>query len=118
MTATFKLVDDLGRKTGFKTDTEVLVDIPAGRITGSLGILDIVENAHHHLDMTLGLHVSAHDPEAHQRLIISGHESRNDGVSKRRIAALGRKGIIAAFPFSPEKYPTRADKDLLADTNE
>jgi hypothetical protein len=54
--------------------------------------------------MTLGLHVSAHDPEAHQRLIISGHESRNDGVSKSRIAALGRKGIIAAFPFSLESW--------------
>jgi hypothetical protein len=35
-----------------------------------------------------------------------------------RIAALGRKGIIAAFQFSPEEYLARAAKDLLADTNE
>ncbi len=42
--------------------------------------MDIVKDTHHHLDMPLGLHVAAHDPETHQGLFVPGHESRNDGV--------------------------------------
>ena len=95
MTAAFELVFDMGRKARLQGDAKILIDVPARRIARRLRILDVVENSDHHLDMTLGLHVSAHNPEAHQRLVIPGHEARNDGV--KRAFAAGDTIWVASF---------------------
>src|SRR5258705_11604064 len=69
----------------FDRDLASLEDFPAWPIRGSLRILSVVRDSHHDLHMTLGLHVGAHDAEAHQRLTVLRDECGNDGV-KRALA--------------------------------
>ena len=45
-----------------------------------MGVLAVVENAHHHLGVSLGLMVGDHYAETHQGVSPMGHKTRNNGV--------------------------------------
>ena len=42
--------------------------------------MTIAENSDHHLQVSLGLHAAAHDPETYQGLVVPGHKARDNGV--------------------------------------
>lgn len=82
MAAIAQTVDNNRRNGGFEKHFAALADFPARRVGSGLRILTVVEHAHGHLKMTLGLHIPSHDAEAHHRLSVLRKESGNDGVER------------------------------------
>ena len=73
---------DRFRKTWLQANREVREDVPAWRVTRRLGILSVIEDPLHHLEMTLVLHVPTHHPEGQARRTRFGDEAGNDGVER------------------------------------
>src|SRR3989454_358115 len=72
------------RETRFDADFQALHDAVARAVAGRLRILAVVGDAHHHLGVSLRLHGTAHDAEAHHRLAVLRHEARPAGDELRR----------------------------------
>ena len=69
-------------------------DLPAEGLpvqhAGGLGVLPVVKQTHHHLHVSLGLHVAPHDAETKHRSAVPGDEARDDGV----VGALARRYAV------------------------
>ena len=89
----FEALHRLRVHAGFDIDLQTLVEAPARRVAGGLGVLLVVEHAHHGLHMALGLHIAAHHAKAHHRLTILCQKGRDDGV-KRALARRDQVGLV------------------------
>ena len=87
-----ELRGDAIRQTRFQGETKVLCHIPPGRVGGRLGVEAVIENPHDHLQVSLGLHQSAHHAETEKRTIVAGHKAGRYRV-KRTFAATDAVGM-------------------------
>src|SRR5271168_1281680 len=80
MAPALKFVQRRRRKAWLATHLKAVRPAEPRAVTGRLRILAVVDDAPHHLHVTLRLHGSAHHPEAHHRSAVLGQETRDDGV--------------------------------------
>ena len=70
--------------------------LPARGVEGGLGVEAEVHQVHHHLHVSLGLHIAAHDPKGPKGLVSLADKARNDGVEG--VQTLAGQSPIGAPP--------------------
>ena len=90
MAAFYQRFRQPGVEAGFQRHPAVRQQLPAGGVRRRLGVLPMQADSDRHLQVPLGLHVPAHDAEAHEGRGAAGDEARGEGV----VRALARRQIV------------------------
>lgn len=92
-----------------------VLDLEAGPVQGLLGVAVVVEQRDHHLQVTLGLHESAHHAEGPvEAAVVPCDQTGDDGV----VRALARRHGVGVVPVEAEVVPPVLEREAEAFGNQ